>query len=234
MLQTLAIFFFATLIRATFGFGDALIAMPLLSLSLGVKMATPLFALVATSSALAIFVSTWSAIDFKAARQLFIASLIGIPIGLLLLKIVPESLVLRILGGFLVLFGLYRLIGAKLPDLKSPLWGYLFGFIAGVLGGAYNTNGPPIITYATLRRWPPEQFRATLQGYFFPTGLAIAASHGLSGLWTLQIFQLYLAALPAVLSATFIGSKIHQKLSPKRFERLLFLLLIVLGVRLAV
>ena len=42
-----------------------------------------------------------------------------------------------------------------------------FGFFAGILGGAYNTNGPPVVIYGSLRKWSPATFRATLQGYFF-------------------------------------------------------------------
>ena len=234
MLETIAIFFCATLLRAIFGFGDALVAMPLLTLTLGIKTATPLFALIATSSSLSILASTWKQIDFTAARQLFISSLFGIPLGLLLVKIAPESLVMKGLGIFLIGFATFQWVGKQLPPIKSNWWGYAFGFVAGILGSAYNTNGPPIITYATLRQWPSESFRSNLQGYFFPAGLAIVASHGISGLWTARVGLLYLAVLPAVLVATVIGSRIHQSLSQKKFERLLYGLLIVLGVALIV
>ena len=43
---------------------------------------------------------------------------------------------------------------------------YLFGFVAGVLGAAYNTSGVVITIYATLRDWSPDRFRSTLQSYF--------------------------------------------------------------------
>ena len=234
MLATLAIFFFATLLRATFGFGDALIAMPLLSVTLGIKTATPLFALIATSSSLTIGISTWRQIDFKAARQLVFASLLGIPFGLLLIKVVPEAIVMKLLGLFLIGFAANQLFGPQLPRITNQWWGYGFGFIAGVLGSAFNTNGPPIITYATLRRWPPDSFRSSLQGYFFPIGLVIIASHAITGLWTVRVGQLYLAALPAVLVAIAIGSKLHQSLPQEKFETTLSLLLIILGVVLIV
>ncbi len=234
MLVTIAIFFCATLLRAIFGFGDALIAMPLLSITLGLSTATPLFALIATSSSLTIFVSTFRQIDFKISRQLVLASILGIPFGLILIKFVPEAIVMRLLGLFLIVFAFNRLIQKQAPRIKSRWWGYGFGFIAGVLGSAFNTNGPPIVTYAALRQWPPESFRSNLQGYFFPIGLLIVASHGISGLWTVQVAQLYLVCLPAVLMAIAIGSKIHQALSPKKFETLLSLLLVILGIVLMV
>ncbi|MGK7912351.1 MAG: sulfite exporter TauE/SafE family protein [Synechococcus sp.] len=230
MLATIAIFFFAAMLRAIFGFGDALIAMPLLTLTLGIGTATPLFALIATSSALAIFATTFKQIDFKASRQLVLSSILGIPFGLILIKLVPEAIVMRLLGMFLIVFAFNRLIQKQAPRIKSRWWGYGFGFVAGVLGSAFNTNGPPIVTYAALRQWPPDSFRSNLQGYFFPVGLIIVASHGISGLWTMQVGQLYLACLPAALMAIAIGSKIHQSLPPKKFETLLSLLLVIFGI----
>ncbi len=45
----LVVLFCSTFIRATFGFGDALVAMPLLAMVVGLKTATPLVALVAST-----------------------------------------------------------------------------------------------------------------------------------------------------------------------------------------
>ena len=51
-----AIVFLATLVRSTFGFGDALVAMPLLTLLIGdAKVATPIVAV--ASAVVAIWVS---------------------------------------------------------------------------------------------------------------------------------------------------------------------------------
>lgn len=102
--------------------------------------------------------------------------------------------------------------------------------MAGLLGGAYNANGPPVVVYATLNRWPPQTFRATLQGYFLPTGTLIMLGHGLSGLWSRQVFVLFALALPCVLLGISLGAALHRRVDPARFERLLYSLLIALGL----
>ena len=234
LLLTLLIFFIATTIRSTFGFGDALITMPLLTIILGIQTATPLFALVASTVALIIVLFSRQSIDFKAAWRLVIATVVGIPFGILLLKVAPEKIVIKALGVFLIVFGIYRLTRSELPRLTNGRWAYLFGFIAGILGSAYNTNGPPIVIYGTMQRWNPERFRATLQGYFLPSGLVIIASHSLNHLWTLNVFRLYLLALPVVLIATLIGGKLNQLIPIQRFGRLLFTIFIFLGVLLLI
>ena len=81
-------------------------------------------------------------------------------------------------------YGAYNLLRPGLPALRSEAWAYPFGFAAGVLGSAYNTGGPPVIIYGTMRRWPPAHFRATLQGFFLFTNIFVLVGHGLAGLWT--------------------------------------------------
>jgi uncharacterized membrane protein YfcA len=130
----------------------------------------------------------------------------------------------------LIGYGLYNLIHPKLPVLTSRIWAYGFGFVAGILGGAYNTNGPPVIIYGTLRRWSPERFRATLQGYFFPNGLVIMLRHILGRLWTRQVFQLFGPALPLVLAAIFLGAPLNRRIPARRSDRLIYVILIVLGL----
>jgi uncharacterized membrane protein YfcA len=231
---TLTILFASTLTRSTFGFGDALIAMPLLTLIIGVQTATPLVAFVAPTIALTIVWSNWRRIDFKVTWHLIVSSLIGIPVGVLVLKTAPEEIVKSFLGLSIILFSLYNLVQPRLMILTQQKWAYLFGFVAGVLGGAYNTNGPPVVIYGALNRWPPDRFRATLQGYFLPTGLFILIGHGLGGLWTVQVLRLYALALPVVLIAIFLGGKLNQRIPPGRFEKFIYMTLIGLGLLLLV
>lgn len=233
-LLVLAILFFSTLVRATFGFGDALVAMPLLALVVGVQTATPLVQLVAITIGLAIAGQTWRSIDLRITWRLILASILGIPVGLILLKTAPEALVIKGLGILLMAYGLYHLFRPQMPFLAGRWWAFGFGFLAGVLGGAYNTNGPPVIIYGTLRRWSPERFRATLQGYFVPTGLFILAGHGLGGLWTGRVLALYGLALPVVGLAVFTGNMLARRISAQRFARLIYIVLVGMGALLLV
>ena len=92
-------------------------------------------------------------------------------------------------------------------------------------------DGPicPLVLYGALRRWPPQRFRATLQGYFVPTSALIWVGHGLTGLWTDRVVQLYVLALPVLVLAIALGTRLHRRIPAHRFERLLYLVLIGLG-----
>jgi len=229
ILPVLAIIFLATFTRAALGFGDALIAMPLLALVLDMQTATPLVAFDASTIAITILSKQWRSVDIKAAWRLILSSLLGIPFGLFFLKNAPESTVKAILGVVLIGFGLYNLVKPNLPPLRNEKLAYLFGWVAGVLGGAYNANGPPVVIYGTLQKWDPENFRATLQCYFLPTGLIILLGHGVAGLWTPTVLRLYAYALPVIMLAILLGGKLNKVMSSGQFNRIIYAILIVMG-----
>jgi len=225
------ILFLSTFVRSAFGFGDAVIAMPLLSMIIGLQLATPLIAFIAATISLIIVVKDHKHIDFHVTWRLVISSLIGIPFGLLLLKGVSDNWAKLILGVCIVLFGLYNFIKPSLRlDDKRGIISLFAGFLAGILGGAYNTNGPLVVIYGKLKQWSPEKFRNTLQGYFLFSGFSILIGHGLAGLWTTEVLKLYLFLLPVVLIAIVTGDHIHKRISGDRFNQIVNILLIFIGL----
>jgi len=204
--------------------------MPLLSMAVGLNVASPLVGLMGITSSVTILIRHWRRVHFKSVWLLIVPTLIGIPIGVLLLKGVYENVMKLILAGVIIIFSLYKIFKPKLFILRNDKYAYIFGFIAGILGGAYNTNGPPIVIYGTLRRWEPENFRATLQGYFLPTGSMIALGHCLGGLWTKTVLLNYFISLPIILIAIFAGARLNCKIPKGKFDNYIYTCLIVLGI----
>ena len=230
-----AILFVSTLIHSTLGFGQAVTAMPLLAMIIELKTATPLVAFVLMTVAAVILLRNWRVVDLGAVWRLVLSSCVGIPVGLFVLKGVPEGLMKVLLGILVILFSLYNLTNRHLRiiDLRRASGGsgiaYLFGFVAGVLGAAYNTSGVVITIYATLRDWSPDRFRSTLQSYFVFTGLLILASHGLAGLWTFDVLRLYGISLPLVLLGIFLGGKLNRFIPQGEFDGYVNVGLLIMG-----
>lgn len=218
------------LLHSSIGFGAALFAMPLLVFLIDVPTATPLVALAMLTSIVVTLIKTRRHVELGSTWRLVVATALGIPVGLLLLARAPEDLVRMLLGVVLVCYASYSLVGPRLPVVSAIPWAYGLGFVAGILGGAYNTNGPPVVLYGALQRWPGNRFRATLQGYFLPATLLVCAGHGFTGLWTGRVWALYLLSLPLVLFATFAGLRIAGAIPEKRFTAVLHAALMFLGV----
>src|ERR1700679_2269522 len=166
----LLIIFFATLIRSTFGFGEGLIAVPLLALILPIDIAAPVIVLLSITIAAVVVAQDWRKIHVRSTGWLLAPTFLGIPLGIALLTSVHQHVVKAALGIVIVAFSGYFLLGKRPPELRndSRIWLLSCGFLAGILGGAYGMNGPPLVIYGAMRRWSPQHFRATLQGYFAP------------------------------------------------------------------
>jgi len=78
-----------------------------------------------------------------------LCSLFGIPVGLLLLTSIHQQAVKIVLAICIIVFSIYSLVGRRPPELKNDSWAWLFGcgFVAGVIGGAFGMNGPPLVIY---------------------------------------------------------------------------------------
>jgi uncharacterized membrane protein YfcA len=225
-----SVLFLATLIRSAFGFGEALVAVPLLALVVPVEIAAPVAVLASITVALIAVAQDWRHIHVRSAGWLVLSTLIGVPLGLLLLKAVAEPIVKAVLGVVIIAFSTYSLVSGKHQELKNDNLAWLFGFSAGVLGGAYGMNGPPLVIYGSLRGWSPQHFRATLQGYFLPASLAGMFGYWLAGLWTPAVSRFYLLSLPTVIVGTFLGRAINQRMDGRRFVSYVHVSLIVIGV----
>jgi uncharacterized membrane protein YfcA len=231
-LAVLAVIFLATVIRSAFGFGEALVAVPLLALVIPVEVAAPVAVLVSITVAALVVARDWREVHVGSAWRLVLYTLLGIPLGLVLLTTVPEPVVKAILGAVIIAFSLSRLVGRTQVELKDDGLAWLFGFGAGVLGGAYGMNGPPLVVYGTLRRWSPERFRATLQGYFLPASLVGMVGYWLAGLWVPSVTAWYLRSLPVVLLAIVLGRALNRRLDAPTFLRYVHLGLVLTGVML--
>lgn len=228
----IAILCLAALVHGTLGFGTGLVAMPLLTLVLGVRDATALVAFVIFGSTVVILAQSWRALLRPAAARLLAGALLGIPLGIVVLTRVPAELVQRGLGGSLIAIGLYSLASPRLVEVRHPAWAYAFGFGSGLLSGAYNTSAPPVVLYGALRRWSPAVFRATLQAYFVPVAALTWAGHGVTGLWSREIVGWYLLSLPFGLVLLWLGQRLSLRLPEGAFDRVLYAAIVVLGVAL--
>lgn len=235
-LYILLIIFTASLIRSALGFGEALVAVPLLAAVIPVREAAPLAVLLSVTVAGIVVVQDWQKIHLRSTAWLLLPTLPGIPLGVLLLTHGPQRLVKATLALFILSFSLYCLIGRAPLELRrdSRPWLLGCGFLAGVFGGAYGMNGPPLVIYGSMRRWSAQHFRATLQAYFLPASLLGMAGYWISGLWVPAVTHDYLLSLPAAVPAVFLGRRINRRLNQNVFARYVYAGLAGIGVLLLV
>jgi len=232
LLLTSLVVFFGCFTQSLTGFGVALVTMALLPSLIGLQVATPLVALIGIALEVLMLIRYRASIRFKSILALIVSSAIAIPVGVVYLRRLDELVALFILGLILVLFAAYALTGYRLPELSHPAWAWLFGLVSGLLGGAYNTAGPPVIVYGNCRKWSPQEFKSNLSGFFIIGSLVVVTTHWLNGNFTPIVWTTFLFSLPMLMIGFLLGQSMDRWLNPEIFRKIVLVLLVVLGLRL--
>lgn len=228
----LAVVFVASLVRSTFGFGESLVAVPLLIFYLPIEVSVPLSLLISVFIAAVVIKQDRNQIEFSSAKWLIIYAVLGIPFGLLLIAYGNSSFLKIILGVIIVLYSLYSLFSVnKLKvNYSSRWWLFFCGFLSGILGGAFAANGPPLVVYGNSQNWSAKKFRATLQAYFLPVSFVALLGFWLQGLWTWEVTKYFLLSVPVMIPAIFLGRYINHRLKDETFQKYVYIGLLIIGI----
>jgi uncharacterized membrane protein YfcA len=233
-LLVFAVIFFAALTQSLTGFGSGLVAMGFLASTLGVRTAAPLMVLVTTTLEAVLLLRGRAVLKWRAVWRLLLGAALGIPVGIAAVRIVPEEAVLTALGLMLMAYGAYALIRPALPKLERSAWAYGCGFLSGLLGGAYNAAGPPVIIYGDSQGWNPPTFKSNLQFFFLFIDALLLTGHAVGRNYTPAVWGGFRVALPAVALGIVAGLGLERLIPAAGFRRLVLALLIVMGARLVI
>jgi len=241
-LAVAAVFALGSLVQTIAGFGSAVVIMPILTQFLGVQTASTVMAFVGATVVAAVLYQNRQGLRWREAARLLSGSVIGIPLGTLALKELPAAPVVAFLGIVLLVYAGYGFATAKgagtrpeNPDpardatLAARITSGLVGLCAGLLGGAYATDGPPLVIYGSIKRWPKDSFRSILQACFLVDGVLIVLCHGAGGLVTREVFIYCLYGLPGMAAGLGIGTLLDRRIDHALFHRVLLWLILILG-----
>lgn len=228
-LWVVLIVMFALFTRAAFGFGDGVIAVPLLSLMMDLSEAVPLVLFLSTIMS---FVALWKErqhVQFGSLKRTAVMALLGFPLGVALLGLGNDDIVKALLGVVLIALAFWNLSPAKKIRLRASGWSYVFGLAAGILGGAYAFRGIVFSIYGGLRGWSPSQFKATIHSFYLVSGILIPFAYVGAGLVTPRVLGSFIVLLPLAFAATLLGAWSTGRLHPEVFRKTIWSLLSILG-----
>ncbi len=225
-----AIMLMAGFIQGFSGFGSVLLSLPLLALFLDVKAAIPLTSMVGVVLTVLLLAPLWKDLEWRRIWPLFLGAAPGVLIGVYLLKRLNGQAILVFLGIILVIYSLYGLFFKVVRREIGGFWTYFTGFLSGCFGGAFSATGPPVIVYVSLQPWRKELIKATLQGYYFFSGLMVVGAQAYTGLMTDQVRQLFLYSLAPLAIGTYAGHFFFGKIREETYRRVILILLMALGI----
>jgi uncharacterized membrane protein YfcA len=229
---------FAFVVRGASGFGSGLVAIPLLVFALPIHVAVPMMGLLVFILFLFLTVRDRRDVLWDELMRLLPPTLLGVAAGALLFRNLDSSLLVKLLGLFIVGYALY-VFGVHyfgMPQMRcSPAWAYPLGFLSAAFDTLFGGGGGTlIVVYMHLRGVGGVQFRATVAMLWFFEMIARIASYAIAGFYTAETLLLVALMLPLVWAGTRIGERIADSLSQEVFSRLLAALLLASGASLLV
>lgn len=220
-----AIAFIAALARGFSGFGGALIFVPLASAVFGPQVAAPILMLVDGVLQLSLMKNAWQLARRGEAGIMALGALAGIPLGVLALKHL-DPVVLRwgISGLTVAMLALlvsgWRYHGAPKPPITIGV-----GFVSGLLSGAIQAGGPPVVAYWLGGGNAAATMRANIILFFFCTSLASGITYLVAGLLDSGVLLLTLVAAPGYALGLYLGTRMFNLASERSFRRACYLLI---------
>lgn len=219
LLFALLAYLLAGLAQAVSGFGSALVAVPILALTLG-----PIDAVVSVTM-VSLALSGWAAarewrhVDQAIARRMSIAGIVGMPLGLLLL-LRATSGQLQILMAITVL-GALVLVAARVRAPHSITTGWVTGLLGGALLTATGMNGPPLVLGVTAQSPDPRRFRGTLQVIFAIQDLFAVAGFVVLAQVSGAAVLAGLVGLVAAPIGWLLGDRVFRRIPEAAFHRVI-------------
>ena len=221
--------FFASLLQSIIGFGFAIISMPLLILIFPAKTMAAVLALSSLVSRLQVVYKMKKYINFEIIIIPIIASLVGRTLGINLLMVLNEEILKLILSLTIILIAAYFIFFRKKYKIKAnSINGSIFGMLSGVLGGMFNTGGPPIVTYYLSVLSDKYTYAGSIQFTFVIGNLYSVILHTIYGNFDISAISLVLISIFSVTLGSFIGCKVVKKV--ENINRLVYISMILITI----
>ena len=226
-------FFVAGVVQGATGFGSGLVSVALLGLiGVGIKSSSVILVFPTTCLSLWVLAGLWKHLELRRMLPLLISAVLVIPLGVLFLREARPHTLLFVLS--LVLFAS---VGQRLiPTLKAkrwhPVWlGVPCGVLSGLLGGAFNTGGPPVVAFASTQQFDRYRYVACLQLAFTAYGVGRFLCLVGYGMFTRELFALSLSGVMFAIFGAYLGLRVLSRISDKLLGRIVAVALLALAVR---
>jgi hypothetical protein len=196
---------------------------------LSLKLVVPLLVIFSLFMNSIILYNLRAHVDLKRILILIGSSIIATPIGAYLLISIDENFLKLIVGIIVVLSAIIFKLGFNIQVKNEKLAFIPVGIISGLLNGSVSLSGPPIILFLTNQKTEKQVFRATLTSFFWILNIATIFVFFFNGLINLEVLELSVKLLPALIIGLFFGIKLGDRIQQKTFQNATIILLFCMG-----
>jgi len=211
-------------VQSLSGFGYALFTTPIVSAMIAPSRAVVLIAIANLFSSMRNTYMGRDEISWKPARNMTAAAVVGMPLGLIVLEKVGANPLRLVIGVVVALIATSIALGIEMRRGSTGL-DLAAGFVSGVLNTSTGTNGPAIVIGLRPHRLPVRAFKSTTGVVFTISGSIGIALFAARHLVRVHDVWIALAAVPVQIATARVGDRVVRRLSTRRFDGLVLLLL---------
>ena len=221
------------------GFGSTVMALPFVSMLIGVEKAVPMLSSMGLLLSLFIVCRSYRKLDLREYGFIVLHAAPGVAAGLFLMDFLPRSVLIALLVCFIFFVGIRGLVRFFRPREESPapavkdphaLPARIVLFMGGVIQGAFSSGGPVVVMYASRAIPEKSRFRAVLSSLWLTTNSIMALKWTVAGnVWTPFLGRMILCLLPFIVCGMVTGDLLHNKVDQRKFTLLVCSVLIVAG-----
>jgi uncharacterized membrane protein YfcA len=230
LILLIATAFIAALARGFSGFGGALIFVPLASAAVGPQAAAPILLVIDGIAQLALLKNAWRQANRREVGIMAIGALAGIPLGVAILAHVDATTLRWAIAVLIVAMLALRMSGWRYHGQPSTATTIGVGFSAGILSGAVQTAGPPVVAYWLGGSSSVLTVRANIILFFFCTTAVACISYVATGLLGPDVLLLSALTAPGYALGMFLGTRMFGLASDAMFRRVCFVLIAAAAV----
>lgn len=234
--------------EAITGFGCTVLALPFVTLLLGLDVAVPVLVFQAWVLVLYIVIVSRKNMVWKEYGHIVILMGLGLPVGIWMSQSMPEAQLKWVLAAFMVGIGIQGLVrqyrNIQMPSKISPKTrrlASLFIPLGGIIHGAFGSGGPLVVIYATRALTEKSLFRVTLCMVWLTVNTILLGQwvvmplldHRIATRITPEVLYLSALFLPFTVVGTLMGDKAHHRIDEDLFRKIVYFVLAAAGIVLA-
>ncbi len=222
-----AITILSGMVRGFSGFGSALVYVPLMSAVYEPRIAAATFLLIDFPAGLIFTLGVWRKAHWRDVLPLAAAAIFAAQFGTMILRYADPTALRWAISAIVATLVIVLASGWRYHGRPILIVTICVGLLAGLIGGAAQMSGPPVILYWLGSMHESAVVRANLIAYFTLFSAGSIAIYILNGLITAAVLALAIVLAPLHIAAMWAGGKFFRFASEKTYRRIAYAIIAI-------
>jgi uncharacterized membrane protein YfcA len=209
-------------VRGFSGFGSALIYVPLMSALYGPQTGAATFLLIDFATGIVFSIGVWRQAVWREVVPLVTAAVFAAQFGTLILQYADPVWLRWLMVGVVLVVVVVLGSGWRYHGRPLLIVTILVGLTAGVLGGATQITGPPVVLFWLSSMASAATARANFIVFFALFAAALVVTYLATGLFTAEVIALTVLIGPLHIAAMRGGSLLFYLASEQTYRRVAY------------